>query len=328
MLLIVTQRMDPHVEFMEPELDRRGIPWARFHLSSFPVRAAIHLDGNGPSAGGQLTLEDGRTIDLAALTAIWYRRTERLGIPTDLEDGDRKVALQESQALVNNLWASLAHVNWVSHPRAIRNASDKLEQILRARRLGLRVPETVVSNDSMQIADFYRRHAATGGIVYKPQNSIMVREGADRVFVTYTKRLCDSDLKHLDAVAHCPGIFQQHIPKDYELRVTVFGDRLFACSINSQGDDRTRDDWRAHDWQRPETFPPHSPAQIDDGLAAKLLGLVHDYGLQFGAIDLIVPPEGEPVFVELNPNGQWAWIEQCTGIPLRSALADLLAGYN
>ncbi|MGH3800408.1 MAG: hypothetical protein ACRDTD_09805 [Pseudonocardiaceae bacterium] len=32
--------------------------------------------------------------------------------------------------------------------------------------------------------------------------------------------------------------------------------------------------------------------------------------------------------LECNPNGQWAWIEDETGLPISSALADALEGYR
>jgi glutathione synthase/RimK-type ligase-like ATP-grasp enzyme len=59
-------------------------------------------------------------------------------------------------------------------------------------------------------------------------------------------------------------------------------------------------------------------------LAERCLELVRAYGLEFAAIDLVRARDGRYVFLEINPNGQWAWLEQVTGLPLRSRLVDLL----
>lgn len=54
--------------------------------------------------------------------------------------------------------------------------------------------------------------------------------------------------------------------------------------------------------------------------------MTHSYGLRFAAIDLARRTDGGYTFFELNPNGQWAWVEQMTGLPLRAALANELNG--
>ena len=64
------------------------------------------------------------------------------------------------------------------------------------------------------------------------------------------------------------------------------------------------------------------PPEIETALKTMLT----QYGLRFGAFDMIVTPDGEYVFLELNPNGQWLWIETITGAPMSRAIADLLAG--
>jgi glutathione synthase/RimK-type ligase-like ATP-grasp enzyme len=117
-------------------------------------------------------------------------------------------------------------------------------------------------------------------------------------------------------------IFQQYVPKRVELRVTVVGRRVFAAEIDSQASRSTRHDWRHYDdpnvQYRIHTLPPE--------MARACVRLVEALGLSFGAIDLIQTPEGKYVFLEINPNGQWGWIEDLTGLPISDAIADWLAG--
>ena len=49
-------------------------------------------------------------------------------------------------------------------------------------------------------------------------------------------------------------------------------------------------------------------------------------GLLYGAIDLVETPDGRHVFLELNPSGEFFWLEQQPGLPISAALADILLG--
>jgi glutathione synthase/RimK-type ligase-like ATP-grasp enzyme len=66
------------------------------------------------------------------------------------------------------------------------------------------------------------------------------------------------------------------------------------------------------------------PTEID----SRCIDIVSSFGLTFGALDLIETPAGEFVFLELNPNGQWAWIEMGNSQPISDAIIDLLSGRN
>ncbi|MGH9847842.1 MAG: MvdC/MvdD family ATP grasp protein, partial [Blastocatellia bacterium] len=70
---------------------------------------------------------------------------------------------------------------------------------------------------------------------------------------------------------------------------------------------------------------PHRPVTIPPAVATALRNLVTHFNLVFGAIDLIVTPADEYVFLENNPNGQWYWIELITGLPMAATMAKLLA---
>lgn len=54
------------------------------------------------------------------------------------------------------------------------------------------------------------------------------------------------------------------------------------------------------------------------------MAFVKNLGLEFCSADFLVTRDGEEIFLELNPNGQWLWLEFLTGTPLASMFADLL----
>jgi hypothetical protein len=261
--LIVTERLDPHAEIIQKELERRGHAFLRFDVEDFPQQRS----GSYSVEDGLETLEIcGRRIAIDEVDAVWYRLAESNDPAEPYPHSDRRSARLEYGAFVQGLWHRLSHVRWVSSPAAIRAASDKFDQLIRARQCGFSIGS------------------------------------------------------HLDDISSARGVLRRVIPKAYEIRITVFGERVFACRIPPE----TRGDWRAHNWDDPESFPAHEATTISDDLAESCRLLVRDYGLAYAAIDMIVTPNGEHVFLELNPNGQWAWIEERTGLPLGRALIDVL----
>ncbi|HMW02377.1 MAG TPA: ATP-dependent carboxylate-amine ligase, partial [Acidobacteriota bacterium] len=124
----------------------------------------------------------------------------------------------------------------------------------------------------------------------------------------------------LKAVTHAPCLFQEYIPKKVELRITVVGRKIFAAEIHSQQSQRSKDDWRRYDIAN----TPYLKHRLPEAIKIKCQQLVRELGLVFGCIDMIVTPDNRYVFLEINPNGQWGWIEELTQLPICANLAEML----
>ena len=135
----------------------------------------------------------------------------------------------------------------------------------------------------------------------------------------FTTPVSTKDVKNINSVKYAPTLLQEYIPKKIEIRATIFGNKIFAAEIHSQQNPLTKDDWR-HCNANVDYLPHILPKKIEQ----LCFRLVHGFGLVFGAIDLILTPQGKYVFLELNPNGQWIWIEKLTGLPMINALVNLL----
>ena len=130
-------------------------------------------------------------------------------------------------------------------------------------------------------------------------------------------------MEQLDRIVACPVALQEYIEKRLELRITIVGESIFAAEIYSQEYKDTEIDWR-HLSMTPDAVPTHKVHSLPDEISSKLLSLMKRLGLVFGCIDMILTPEGEYVFLEVNPAGQWGWIEGLTGMPITDALTDML----
>ena len=308
MILIVTERADLTADWLVVELERRGAAFCRFNTEDYPTRVGIEW-----RVGGSVLTFENFSLALADAESVWYRRP----VPPTLPDnGDRQAAewaIGEANAALLGVWRS-HDARWVNHPDKNKLAEAKQEQLQRASKVGLSIPDSVVTNRPDVVREFLGRRAA----ICKPIWSGRIGRGvSERLFFT---SLVDLSAAQLELMGPEPYFFQELVPKEYDVRVTVIGDQVFAARIDSQDSQDAKIDWRR---SRPGALA-HSVEDLPPALAQSCLDLCRSYGLQFGAIDLARRPDGGYTFFEINPNGQWAWVEQRTGLPLRAALADLL----
>ncbi|OGX90160.1 hypothetical protein [Hymenobacter coccineus] len=186
---------------------------------------------------------------------------------------------------------------------------NKLYQLKRAEELGFTVPETLVTNEKSALRDFFHRHQCE--VLLKPLYNTRVAQGEEQR-ILFTNKLKPEHVAQLDCLL-TPSICQRNIPKAYGARVTVVGQEVFAAAVDSQAMAAIRQGWRRdrlpfRAYERPTT------------IAGKCVALVQTLQLRFGAIDLIKSTDGQCYFLEINPNGQWAWVELDCGLPISRAL--------
>lgn len=312
MVLIITERGDLTADWLIRELEERAAPFVRFNTEDYPTQ--VRLTWRPEEAALRIR---GAAYPLSEFTSVWYRRPVVPRVPDDLSPEAARWAVREAWEALQGAWRTLEAV-WVNHPDANRRAESKPEQLRTAAELGFEVPVTLVTNEPDELRAFIGSHP--GGVVCKPLWDGQVPSEGDedaRLFFTTAMR---ADEVPIDELGPEPYLFQERIPKRYDIRVTVIGEEAFAARIESQGQTDTQTDWRHG---RPGRLP-HEPEELPDELAERCVALCQHYDLRFGAIDLALRPDGGYTFFEVNPNGQWAWVEQRTGLPLRARLADLL----
>jgi hypothetical protein len=320
MILILTEPMDPHADHVIQMLKARGAEFARFHPEDFPARASLSV-GYAPDGPMRSLLRVGETaIDLARLQSVWTRRP-RPPVPHEqIRDATvRDFVAEECQTFLRDLWNAL-DCRWVpAPPMAIRRAELKASQLRVASELGLELPPTLVTNSPDEFLDFYRQH--NGDIITKLAG-FGFHQSLSGHFMRFTEVVSKRDVGYATSIQFCPVILQAYVPKRLELRITVVGQEVFAAEIHSQQTNHTRHDWRRYDL----SHTPHFAHDLPPEVQARCVRLVERLGLCYGAIDMILTPDGRYVFLEINPNGQYLWVEQETGLPISAAICDLLLG--
>ena len=325
-VLLVSHSHDLHVDLIMPLLQARGLRPFRLNLDCFPRDYVLVQQYLGQQWQISLTNEaQAEFLDLAEVGAVWLRKPAPYEFGTELGPQELQFANDECEHALLGLIYGLQQVFWLSHPLALRSAGWKGEQLQRALRMGFQIPHTVLGN-APHAVQALAQHSA-GRVIFKVMSSPAL--AADRVTPAerqneqslHTTLLDAEQLQQLDAVRLLPGQFQTCIEKAHELRVTVIGRRCFSARIDSQSDERTKIDSR--DMSAPT---PYAAAILPPEIEQRCIDFVASYGLQYGAIDLIVTPQGEYVFLENNPTGQFWYVQQLVPeLKMLEAVADLLA---
>lgn len=307
-IAIVSHAADDHAAAVARALLASGSSARLIDLGAFPVDMRLSFAVNGVAAQASL-LEDRRTIDLADLNVVWWRRPQPHVLDTALDPLVAAFTYSECHEAMAGALHSL-DTHWVNPPAADEIAHHKPLQLKVAHQLGLIVPGTLITNDPQAARNFIEE-GGSGRTIYK---TFLAQEEHWRE----TRVVGPDEMALLDSVGLAPVIFQRFVEAEADLRITVFGDDIHAAEIVSSPDGY-RYDYRV-DLEAVTMRPAKLPLDVQD----KLLLLMRRLGLVYGAIDMRRTADGEHVFLEINPAGEFLFIEQRTGLKLTEAMAALL----
>jgi len=305
-ILVPTFLHDLHATAVAEAVERKGHQAVLWHGADLPTRQTASISVGADGAVGWQARGPGLELDDRRFDVVWTRRLAPPVLPEGLPipESDRYIARRECQAFHHALWCLVApDALWINPLGSYQRANCKPLQLEIAARLGLRVPPTLCSNDPGRIRAFVREHG--GRVVYKPYRPAQWERDEEGIALLFTSLIGEDDLPEDDVLRLSPGIFQPRVPKAHELRVTLIGDYVVTAKLHSQERELTELDWKhAFDRLRIER------TEIGADLERACQALMRELGIVFGCIDLIVTPEGDVVFLELNEMGQFLWVEE------------------
>ncbi|RAQ93901.1 hypothetical protein [Thermogemmatispora tikiterensis] len=347
-VLILTRAEDAHAPPVIQELRRRGVQPVCLDLAELPTLLAhspltATLSTSVPNWQGLCLCPREASWKIEEVLSVWWRRPRfpqaadayapavQTFIQHETARGFLGVLAERPVLLTSSGQPQRAAPSasppcwwlrpcWVNQRERLQAAEYKPAQLQAAVQLGWRIPRTLLTTDPAAARAFLEQ--CQGRVICKAlaRELLPATPPLTETQVVYTQRVLPEHAGWLEGVRSAPTLFQEEIPKALELRVVVMGQQIFAFEIYSQASERTRLDWR-----RCYTDLRYGRRQLSSETERRLVGLLRHFRLQFAAVDLIVTPEGEEVFLELNPAGQWYWLEQQTGVPLAAAMATVLA---
>ncbi len=310
MILIISHLADPHATTVLEQIERSKGDAILFDTARFPREVRLEIRHSSGQCSDISAVINGTRRAMSAVRTVWWRRPQPFEVQSDVAGSeDRGFAYGECHAAITGLWSCL-DAHWVNNPERDEVAGRKAYQLKVAAGLGLRIPKTLITNDPASAAAFIDGEGAAGTI-YK---AFSATERSWRE----TRLLRPEERTHLDAVRFAPVIFQEHIRADIDLRITMIGDAIFPAEILSGETDYLVD------FRMTMHAAPIRAHVLPETVVTQLRTLMNALGLVYGAIDMRLTPTGEYVFLEVNPAGQWLFIEERTGQPITAALVDHL----
>lgn len=301
--LVVTNAADTTADYLCHLLSVSGHPFLRINTED------LHLltDFRWNTGSDIQVVIQGKAIRSCDVGTVWYRRPlpVRITSPEIRDDGDRIILQGEWTAAFEGFLWRIPKVRWINHPADIMGASSKLEQLSRAASFSLQTPDTICTTSRHAALEFLYRHH--GRVICKPLYSGYIERSAKAAdTIIYTSDVDEEHLLAADAQLGCPTLFQAKIVDALDVRVTVVDDEVLACALRrtDAATDVRRDNMDGVQYNLIEL-----PGPTRDSL----IQLLRSYGLRFAAVDFMVVRDSQWVFLEVNPNGQWAWLDLLGG---------------
>lgn len=293
--LISTEPDDPQAILVKLTLQERGHQVRLLFTADLPTRQknSVSIDSDGyrwKSTDKYDTFFDNE------YDVVWWMRSGKPSMPKDgIHPDDRAFVHQENVLFHESIIRNLApNAWWINDRDAATRANSKLRQLNMARECGLNIPVTLCSNDPQDIRHFLLKHEADG-VIYKPLRSTCWVE-EDEVTRAYTSSVSFLELPNNKLLQCVPGIYQKEIKKKYELRVTCFGDYLVTAKLDADSFS--------------ESEKNIEPYMLPVELERKIRIFMDTMGLVFACFDFIVSTDDDYIFVDVNEQGEFLWIEQ------------------
>ncbi|MDN4623697.1 MvdC/MvdD family ATP grasp protein [Pantoea agglomerans] len=312
MILLLTNQRDITSDYIVMELKRRGVKYFRLNTEDLPTSSSIMSDQHFMDWRIDIY---GKTLNGCDISAAYFRRPGNPVVSSYISDRNVIDYIEgEWNSFLKSLYARLEDF-WFSSPTNIILAEDKPKQLVIAKKLGFNIPESIITNSPREVKEFTDHHNTVG----KPlRQALFVNNNNESVI--FTNRLGNLGERDSNSLSLVPIIVQREIIKKFDVRVTVVGEKVFPVAIYSQTHKETEVDWR----KGSRIDLKHEKIELESSLINKCIDLVKLLNLRFGAIDLICDNDDNYWFLEINPNGQWAWIENQTNLPIASSIVDEL----
>lgn len=306
-VLIISTEDDLHAEAVTRILESSDVPVYRISNRHFPGSIGLAMN-HGRECSSIITLPNKKKLRDNEIGSIWWRRPTDYGVDNKFNTySDRQFArlncLHAFEAFITALPCRCMNDIWNQ-----RKAQRKGFQLQVAKECGLRVPDTLITNQPQLASSFFAKNSRS---VFKSLEKTS-KAAAETCLFT------QDDLLRLHTLCYAPAIFQEYIEPGCDLRITIVENDIYAARLSTENE-YGKIDIRLDMGAKIESF------ELPEDLRRSLLLLMRRLGLAFGAVDMKMDREGNFFFLEVNPAGQWIYIEIETGQPITRAVADWLA---
>lgn len=309
-IVIIAHHTDVHAKAVAREIALIGNNSIIIDTSEFPQFLSLSNKFSNDKHSCLLKISEGLEIDFHKVHSIWWRRPQKYTIDENTKHPSVRnfVYTECIQAFKGTMISLNSRIKFLNPIVNGEEASFKLYQLSLAKDIGLKIPNTIITNNPQEALKFIDEN--NNDCIYKPFNGVNFGPWE-------TRPLKAIDVEEIDKIKECPFILQQHIHGDFDVRVTIVGEEIFTAKLLFKEG--------KHPVDSRSDIVPVMDHTLDDRTTKQLLLLMKKLGLFYGAIDLRYSNDNGYTFFEINPEGQYLWIEIETGLPISKSIANFLS---
>lgn len=305
--LFITNRDDISIEYLISKLRNLNSDYLRINSDDLN-KISFEINPNG----SYLCHISNEIFELDSVKTIFFRR-----IPSKFEnsdnDNDSPYLNNERKHFLEGVFLSLNQAKWINPMFSTQIAERKIFQLRLAKQFGLIIPKTIITNNSKKADEFLKSNKSS--IIKPVSNGLQVLK--DKTYSIYTSVIESTFFENYEReiIFETPVLLQEKIQNKYDIRVTIIGDNIFSVAINKLNKNEV-------DWRKPEVEKKYSLIQLPKNIEKKLFQYHKHLNLVYSAIDLIQTEDNQFIFLEINPVGEWVWLENELGLNISNCLIN------
>ncbi len=297
-ILVITSSIDETVDYLNDKYGK-DVSFFRLNVDKFSEYEI------GIGQCGTVIKSEGLNLKLEEIFSIYYRKP-RLPDLNAFHSGYRVMLAKDIISVINGM-ADGFKGTVLTRPCVLRKTENKVFQLLYALQHKVTIPVSCISNSKVILAK-----------ISNPKRIIKAINMGKAVLDGQTELYHTNYFKELEQdISLMPLYIQEYVTKKYEARVIIINNQVYTVRIDSR--DKL-------DWRRDYIGNTYKLVEAPDGVVAFCKQLLKTFGLAFGAFDFIVRNDEQWVFLEVNPNGQWLWLERELNIPVSESIIRYLTG--
>ena len=315
-VLIISSRNDEHADYIINLMNIRGLSDSVIRLNTEDFRKNVKYEFDGKHFWIKILDSNKEFVD-SDICTVWYRRPLKEKLEYEDEGVKNFIKAQIEQFLCGLYYCLHDKALWINDLKADLFAKNKLYQLFVANDVGFLTPPTIITNEEERINKFFD----CNNTICNKSLSVPHYEYAGKEYPYMTRLVSQSDvMENISSLNVCPTLFEGFIEKQYDIRVVVFGERIYAFAIYSQENEMSKVDVRGISPLQLKHEMIKLPRNIED----KIMDFMKRQNLFFSSIDLLLSKDDKYYFIENNCNGQWLWLENMTGINLSDAFINII----
>ncbi|MDR6487276.1 ATP-GRASP peptide maturase of grasp-with-spasm system [Chryseobacterium vietnamense] len=302
-------------------IEKLGYEFIRINKDDRCVLKSLHLNKNEAI----IEINGEASVNLKDVTAVWYRRGGFIHtLKNEIYFNDNEI-LKDSSFRINKIMDDEYYDLAIFLQREFEKDKsigsyfnsklNKLNVLTLANSVGLHIPETFVLNNAVQVESLIQEN----NLITKALSDGLYYFSKKHAYYTYTEKV---NKKHLsDKKEFAPSLFQIQIKKKFEIRSFFLNGSFYSMAIFSQKNTRTAIDYRKYDREVPNR---NIRFKLPNEIEQKLIKLFDLLRLNTGSVDIIVDQDGNYVFLEINPIGQFSMTSSPCNYNLEKIMAEEL----